>query len=121
MDIILGILLPGVLGFGLAAVVMSVFETRRENNRMRKQLEDCISDIEGFKTGFQIIERRIDDETRELYNTIGETGRNNIQLHEELKREVGELYRYVDSRHDKLENRLIEVIKNEYEPLKTAN
>ena len=38
---------------------------------------------------------------------------------EEIKRAFEDTYRYVDSRHDKLENKLVDIVKNGCEPAKS--
>ena len=40
-------------------------------------------------------------------------------LNSAIKHDIGELYRYVDSRHDKLENKLVDIVKNGSEPVKS--
>ncbi len=108
MDIILTILLPAFLGFGLATIVMAIFETRREANRFRKQLEDLNNKSSQLESALMDFQRLINDSERDIFQHIGE-----------IKRQIDEIYRYIDSRHDKLENKLTETIKNGCEPIKS--
>jgi predicted nucleic acid-binding Zn-ribbon protein len=108
MDIILTILLPAFLGFGLATIVMAIFETRREANRFRKQLDALNNQATQLELALMDYQRLIQDSQRDMFQHI-----------DEIKRQIDEIYRYVDSRHDKLENKLTETIKNGCEPVKS--
>ena len=101
MDSILTILLAAFLGFGLAIIVMAIFETRREANRFRKQLDDLNNKSSQLESALMDFQRLIHDSERDIFQHIDE------------------IYRYIDSRHDKLENKLTETIKNGCEPVKS--
>ena len=109
LEFILGALsMIGLLGLGYA--VMGVFKVTQRSN--------------GFDEAIDGIYRNMEDNHRELHLRIdGEISRvdklhdDNIRYTDQLSQE---LYRYIDSRFDKFENRLKKIDKDGCEPVKKS-
>jgi hypothetical protein len=116
LEFILGALsMIGLLGLGYA--VMGVFKVTQRSN--------------GFNEAIDGIHRNMEDNHRELHLRIdGEIGRvdklhdHNIRYSDELNKNchesMTEIYRYIDSRFDKFENRLKKIDKDGCEPVKKS-
>ena len=116
LEFILGALsMIGLLGLGYA--VMGVFKVTQRSN--------------GFEEAIDGIYRNMEDNHRELHLRIdGEISRvdklhdHNIrysdQLNNNCQESMTEIYRYIDSRFDKFENRLKKIDKDGCEPVKKS-
>ena len=116
LEFILGALsMIGLLGLGYA--VMGVFKVTQRSN--------------GFEEAIDGIYRNMEDNHRELHLRIdGEISRvdklrdHNIRYCDDLNNNtqdsMNEIYRYIDSRFDKFENRLRKIDKDGCEPVKKS-
>ena len=116
LEFILGALsMIGLLGLGYA--VMGVFKVKQRSN--------------GFEEAINGIHRDLENNQRELHLRIdGEIGRvdklhdNNIrytdQMYKNHEDNMNDIYRYIDSRFDKFENRLKKIDKDGCEPVKKS-
>jgi len=116
LEFVLGALsMIGLLGLGYA--VMGVFKVKQRSN--------------GFEEAINGIHRDLENNQRELHLRIdGEIGRvdklhdNNIrytdQMYKNHEDNMNDIYRYIDSRFDKFENRLKKIDKDGCEPVKKS-
>ena len=116
LEFILGALsMVGLLGLGYA--VMGVVKIKQRSN--------------GFEEAINGIHRDLENNQRELHLRIdGEIGRvdklhdNNIrytdQMYKNHEDNMNDIYRYIDSRFDKFENRLKKIDKDGCEPVKKS-
>ena len=116
LEFVLGALsMIGLLGLGYA--VMGVFKVKQRSN--------------GFEEAINGIHRDLENNQRELHLRIdGEIGRvdklhdNNIrytdQMYKNNEDNMNDIYRYIDSRFDKFENRLKKIDKDGCEPVKKS-
>ena len=116
LEFILGALsMIGLLSLGYA--VMGVFKVKQRSD--------------GFEEAINGIFRDLDENQKELHLRIdGEIGRvdklhdNNIrytdQMYKNHEDNMNDIYRYIDSRFDKFENRLKKIDKDGCEPVKKS-
>ena len=116
LEFVLGALsMIGLLGLGYA--VMGVVKIKQRSN--------------GFEEAINGIHRDLENNQRELHLRIdGEIGRvdklhdNNIrytdQMYKNHEDNMNDIYRYIDSRFDKFENRLKKIDKDGCEPVKKS-
>lgn len=96
-----------VLGVGLALIGLEVYLMVDALKRIRKSE----ADIDHATDEIHEVHRRIDIELDQMRQLI------NFET-EQLKREIVELNRYIDSRIDKTEFKLTDMYKNGCEPVK---
>lgn len=98
---ILNVILSFVSGLIVSVIVMVIVGIKYEIKRIAQKVED-IDALQESSQNFNL------DFIREIE-----------QIREKNSRDIDEMYRYVDSRTDKLENKLVDTIKNGCEPVKS--
>ena len=124
---ILSIVLCFVSGAVVSTIVMIMLEMRSKINGLQKRIEeiDCTKDIDEL---YRSINDRYSDLQQHVVNSIGDVYRKFETDEKQAVQELAiisnkinnaehELYRYIDSRLDKLEIKLTDVIKNGCEPV----
>ena len=94
---IVSIVLCFVSGVVVTSIIMALLGMKNEITDLQKQAENFKFQTETNNALFREIEG----------------------LNSAIKHDIGEIYRYVDSRHDKLENKLVDIVKNGCEPAKS--
>lgn len=105
---ILSIVLYFVSGIIVASVVMVLLGIKDEINGLKQQ-------VETFKLQTEV-NNSLYKEIEEIHRRVG---KENDDIHRSIHEQNSEIYRYIDSRHDKLENKLIDIVKNGCEPAKS--
>lgn len=123
MNEILSIVLCFVSGVVVASVVMAIFEMRNKINGLTQQIKD-IESIRGavddlyrcddvirkeFSRDIEGIHREMNTKVDEIHQTIHKKVDDTYQA---FHQKYLDIYRYIDSRHDKLENKLVDITKN---------
>ena len=108
MNEILSIVLCFVSGVVVASVVMVIFEMKNKINGLTQQIKE-IESIRGALDDLY----RCDDTIRKEFNE------HINDIHREMNGKIDDIYRYIDSRHDKFENKLVDIVKNGCEPVKS--
>ena len=119
MNEILSIVLCFVSGVVVTSIIMVILGIKNEINGLKQQINIVNSfqrDIETLYRENGDIRLVIDEK---IANWASEIYRNVEMKNEEIKRAFEDTYRYVDSRHDKLENKLVDIVKNGCEPAKS--
>ena len=130
MNEILSIVLCFVSGVVVASVVMAIFEMRNKINGLTQQIKD-IESIRGalddlyrcddtirkeFNRDIEHVHREINTKVDEIYREINTKV---DEIYQAFHQKYLDIYRYIDSRHDKLENKLVDITKNGCEPVKS--
>ena len=105
---ILSVVLYFVSGVVITSIVTVILGIKNEINRLKQQTENFKFQPSTNANLFREVEelhRKVDKINEDIYHPMRETN--------------ADIYRYVDSRHDKLENKLMDVIKNGCEPVKS--
>lgn len=119
MNEILSIVLCFVSGVVVASVVMAMYEMRNSINGLTQQIKD----IESIRGAFDDL-YRCDDAIRKEFSRdiedIHQTIHKKVdEIYQAFHQKYLDIYRYIDSRHDKLENKLVDIVKNGCEPVKS--
>ena len=109
---ILSIVLYFVSGVVVASIAMAIYGMRNKINGLERQTREIDNtilsinkSIENLHREFDLVHQKLDTKSDKIYRTIHELNTG--------------IYRYVDSRYDKLENKLIDIVKNGCEPVKS--
>lgn len=109
LEFILGALsMIGLLGLGYA--VMGVFKVTKRSDGFEEAINGIFQDLENNQRELHL---RIDGEI----SRVDKLHDDNIRYTDQLSQE---LYRYIDSRFDKFENRLKKIDKDGCEPVKKS-
>ena len=123
---ILSVVLYFVSGVAVTSIVMVILGMRNEIKGLHYKVEEFKFQNETNNTLFREIENLHSELGREMNKVYNHIDLNISEVHQQFgiindgkQRSIEELYRYVDSRHDKLENKLTDIIKNGCEPVKS--
>lgn len=105
----------GVLGLGYA--IVGIFKVKQRSNGFEEAISGTHLDIENNHRELHL---RIDGEVGRIDGLHNESIRYTDQMYKNHEDNMNDIYRYIDSRFDKFENRLTKIDKDGCEPVKTS-
>ena len=116
LEFVLGALsMIGLLGLGYA--VMGVVKVKQRSNGFEEAINGIYRDLENIQRELHL---RIDGEISRTDGLHNETIRYTDQMYKNHEDNMNDIYRYIDSRFDKFENRLKKIDKDGCEPVKKS-
>jgi len=116
LEFILGALsMIGLLGLGYA--VMGVFKVKQRSNGFEEAINGIYRDLENNQRELHL---RIDGEISRVDKLHNHNIRYADELYKNHEDNMNDIYRYIDSRFDKFENRLKKIDKDGCEPVKKS-
>jgi len=116
LEFILGALsMIGLLGLGYA--VMGVFKVKQRSDGFEEAINGIFRNLDENQRELHL---RIDGEISRTDGLHNETMRYTDQMYKNHEDNMNDIYRYIDSRFDKFENRLVKIDKDGCEPVKKS-
>lgn len=116
LEFILGALsMIGLLGLGYA--VMGVFKVKQRSDGFEEAINGIFRNLNETQRELHL---RIDGEISRTDGLHNETIRYTDQMYKNHEDNMNDIYRYIDSRFDKFENRLMKIDKDGCEPVKKS-
>ena len=116
LEFILGALsMIGLLGLGYA--VMGVFKVTKRSDDLREVINGTNLELENIQREVHL---RIDGEIGRVDKLHNDTIQYCDSLDNNSRQNMEEIYRYIDSRFDKFENRLKKIDNDGCEPIKKS-
>ena len=116
LEFILGALsMIGLLGLGYA--VMGVFKVKQRSDGFEEAINGIFRNLNETQRELHL---RIDGEISRTDGLHNETIRYTDQMYKNHEDNMNDIYRYIDSRFDKFENRLVKIDKDGCEPVKKS-
>ena len=116
LEFVLGALsMIGLLGLGYA--VMGVFKVKQRSNGFEEAINGIYRDLENNHRELHL---RIDGEISRVDKLHNHNIRYADELYKNHEDNMNDIYRYIDSRFDKFENRLKKIDKDGCEPVKKS-
>lgn len=116
LEFILGALsMIGLLGLGYA--VMGVFKVKQRSDGFEEAINGIFRNLNENQRELHL---RIDGEISRTDGLHNETMRYTDQMYKNHEDNMNDIYRYIDSRFDKFENRLVKIDKDGCEPVKKS-
>lgn len=116
LEFILGALsMIGLLGLGYA--VMGVFKVTKRSDDLREVINGTNLELENIQREVHL---RIDGEIGRVDKLHNDTIQYCDSLDNNSRQNIEEIYRYIDSRFDKFENRLKKIDNDGCEPVKKS-
>ena len=116
LEFILGALsMIGLLGLGYA--VMGVFKVTKRSDDLKEVIDGTNLELENIQREVHL---RIDGEIDRVDKLHNDTMQHCDSLDNNSRQNMEEIYRYIDSRFDKFENRLKKIDNDGCEPVKKS-
>lgn len=116
---ILSIVLYFVSGVVVASIAMAIYGMRNKINGLERQTREIDNTILSITKSIENLHRGNESIYREFELVHRKSETKSDEIYQTIHQQHTEIYRYVDSRYDKLENKLIDIVKNGCEPVKS--
>lgn len=103
--------------FGLGYAVMGVFKVKQRSDGFEETIKGIFQELENNQRELHL---RIDGEIGRVDKLHDDNIRYTDQMYKNHEDNMNDIYRYIDSRFDKFENRLKKIDKDGCEPVKKS-
>ena len=103
--------------FGLGYAVMGVFKVKQRSDGFEETIKGIFQELENNQRELRL---RIDGEIGRVDKLHDDNIRYTDQMYKNHEDNMNDIYRYIDSRFDKFENRLKKIDKDGCEPVKKS-